>query len=312
MIPKVSVIVPVYNAEKYLHRCIDSILAQTFTDFELLLIDDGSKDSSGTICDEYAKKDSRIRVFHKPNGGVSSARNVGLDNAKGEWIAFADSDDWVEYDMLECMLEKANLEKAYIVIADYFEDYADKKIKVCHNFESLKPRYIISKLMQGDIIGSTWNKFFSRHLFIDNSIRFIDGIDYCEDLIVIIQILLNNPKITRLYYPIYHYDNSATLSITRNYSKKVFYDQLKATSFIEHLIGKEYVDETLDFTLHLIGMSIGYEIITKEEFKEYFNYSIFSILKSIKRTPIGRRNKIKILICKILGLKMGEKISKRF
>lgn len=93
--PKVSVIVPVYNVEKLLQRCIDSILAQTFTDFELLLIDDGSKDKSGEICDEYAAKDSRIRVFHKQNGGVSTARNIGIDKAQGEWIYFVDSDDIV-------------------------------------------------------------------------------------------------------------------------------------------------------------------------------------------------------------------------
>ncbi len=98
--PIISVIVPVYNAEKTLHRCVDSILAQTFTDFELLLINDGSKDHSGEICEEYAKKDSRVRVFHKENGGVSSARNVGIDNVLGQWIAFIDSDDWVEEDFL--------------------------------------------------------------------------------------------------------------------------------------------------------------------------------------------------------------------
>ena len=102
--PKISVIVPVYNAEKYLHRCIDSILSQTFTDFELLLINDGSKDSSGAICDEYAAKDNRVRVFHKENGGASSARNLGLDNAKGEWIAFVDSDDLLEVNMLNHLL----------------------------------------------------------------------------------------------------------------------------------------------------------------------------------------------------------------
>ena len=93
--PKISVIVPVYKAEKYICRCVDSILAQTFTDFELLLIDDGSPDNSGAICDEYAASDSRVKVFHKENGGVSSARNVGLDNACGEWITFVDADDWI-------------------------------------------------------------------------------------------------------------------------------------------------------------------------------------------------------------------------
>lgn len=101
---KISVIVPIYNVERYLPYCIDSILAQTFTDFELLLINDGSKDSSGKICDDYAKKDSRIRVFHKKNGGVSSARNVGLDNAQGEWVAFVDSDDTLDANFLHYSL----------------------------------------------------------------------------------------------------------------------------------------------------------------------------------------------------------------
>lgn len=101
MNPKISVIVPVYNVEKYLRRCIDSILSQTFSDFELLLIDDGSKDKSGDICDEYAAKDARIRVFHKDNGGVSSARNLGLVKANGEFIFFVDSDDYLDNTHLE-------------------------------------------------------------------------------------------------------------------------------------------------------------------------------------------------------------------
>ena len=101
MTPKISVIIPVYNTEKYLHRCIDSVLAQTYQDFELLLIDDGSKDSSGNICDEYAEKDSRVKVFHKENGGVSSARNVGLDHAQGDWVTFVDSDDYIEENFLK-------------------------------------------------------------------------------------------------------------------------------------------------------------------------------------------------------------------
>lgn len=103
--PKVSVIVPVYNVEKYIHRCIDSILSQTFTDWELILVDDGSPDSSGAICDEYAARDARIRVIHKENGGVSSARNVGIKQAAGEWITFVDSDDYLDEDSLLSMVE---------------------------------------------------------------------------------------------------------------------------------------------------------------------------------------------------------------
>lgn len=105
MNPLISVIVPVYNVEKYLRQCIDSILAQTYKNFELILVDDGSKDKSGEICDEYAKKDPRIRVYHKKNGGASSARNYGLDNAKGEYISFCDSDDYVEPSWLSIFID---------------------------------------------------------------------------------------------------------------------------------------------------------------------------------------------------------------
>ena len=101
--PTISVIVPVYNTEQYLHRCIDSVLAQTYKDFELLLIDDGSTDSSGAICDEYAAKDARVKVFHKENGGVSSARRIGVEQSHGEFIYFVDSDDAILPDTLEMM-----------------------------------------------------------------------------------------------------------------------------------------------------------------------------------------------------------------
>ena len=97
--PKVSVIVPIYKAESYLYKCIDSLLTQTLADIEILLIDDGSPDGSGMICDEYARKDSRVKVFHKSNGGVASARQCGLDHACGEYVIHADPDDWVESDI---------------------------------------------------------------------------------------------------------------------------------------------------------------------------------------------------------------------
>ena len=109
----ISVIIPVYNTEQYLRRCIDSVLAQTYKDFELLLIDDGSKDSSGAICDEYAAQDTRVRVFHKENGGVSSARNIGLDYAQGEWVTFVDADDYIEENFLKSF--EGNLDADLVV-----------------------------------------------------------------------------------------------------------------------------------------------------------------------------------------------------
>lgn len=114
----VSCIIPVYNTEKYLPRCIESVLAQTFVDWEMLLIDDGSTDASGSICDEYAAKDERIRVFHKENGGISSARNLGLNYAQGEWIFFVDSDDSLPKTSLESLLSRSS--DANIIAGGFF------------------------------------------------------------------------------------------------------------------------------------------------------------------------------------------------
>ena len=129
--PKISVIVPVYNTEKYLRRCIDSVLAQTYQDFELLLIDDGSKDSSGAICDEYAEKDTRVRVFHKENGGVSSARNLGLDNAKGEWVTFIDSDDYFLPKGLTVLYSTAMQRRTNVSVANFYVEKNKKRYGQC-------------------------------------------------------------------------------------------------------------------------------------------------------------------------------------
>ncbi|TVY05633.1 glycosyltransferase family 2 protein [Paenibacillus cremeus] len=128
--PKISVVIPVYNVEKYLQRCIDSILSQTFQEFEVILIDDGSKDSSGQICDEYAKKDKRIKVVHKENARVSAARNDGIKMAKGKYISFIDSDDWIEAAMYRDMFSKAEELSLDLIMCDFkkkSKDYEDKR-----------------------------------------------------------------------------------------------------------------------------------------------------------------------------------------
>lgn len=124
--PEISVIVPIYNVEPYLCRCVDSILNQTFRDIEVLLVDDGSPDGCGAICDEYAARDARVRVIHKKNGGLSSARNAGIDEAAGEWLAFVDSDDWMDLDMLEILHTAAIRHGAQIAECSYRRIYPDR------------------------------------------------------------------------------------------------------------------------------------------------------------------------------------------
>lgn len=171
----ISIIVPVYNAEQYLHRCIDSILAQSYTDFELLLIDDGSKDASGDICDEYAAKGTRVRVFHKENGGVSSARNLGLDNAQGEYITFCDADDYVSEDWLAAYSE-AIASNVDLAIQGYYafdgDNTVEKQLQP-HSGNSIEAkRQLVVDLFAQEIYYYLWVKLFRRDLLEAHHIRF--------------------------------------------------------------------------------------------------------------------------------------------
>lgn len=175
--PEISIIVPVYKVEKYLHRCVDSILAQTFTDFELLLIDDGSPDLSGAICDEYAAKDDRIRVFHKENGGVSSARNLGLDNAQGKYIMFCDSDDSVDPQWCEKLYEHVHGD--CLPICQFIvKDAADKTI----NHSNSKAGVFDAIDLPSIWIWTCWRAIYLSQIICDNNLRFNESISFSEDL----------------------------------------------------------------------------------------------------------------------------------
>ena len=178
--PKISVIVPIYNAEKFLHRCIDSILAQSFTDFELLLIDDGSNDNSGKICDDYAQKDNRIKVFHKKNGGVSSARNIGLENAIGEWIAFCDADDWYCSNTFNMAFSLFDKNKVDIIEIPYSRD---GKFHV-HKELLINGKKEIDKYYANNFRNELWGRFFSKRLICDK--RFMTSLKIGEDVVFFI------------------------------------------------------------------------------------------------------------------------------
>lgn len=191
----ISIIVPVYKAEPYIHRCIDSILAQSYTDFELLLIDDGSPDSCGTICDEYAVQDSRVRVFHKENGGVSSARNLGLDNARGEWIAFCDADDYVDFGWLtaygDVVTENMDLAIQGIFYIKDNGEIEPKKLVPSIGTTLEDKRCLVVELMSMGVYGYPVTKLFRRQIIEDNHIRFDVNSAFREDEQFFSQYLIN-------------------------------------------------------------------------------------------------------------------------
>ena len=226
--PKISVIVPVYKAEKYLNKCVDSLLAQTFTDFEVLLIDDGSPDCSGKICDEYARKDNRVKVFHNENGGVSSARQFGIDHAQGEYTIHADPDDWVEPNMLENLYRKAKEEDVDLVICDYYEHRGKRCDYIKQQLSSLDSRTVLKELFQ-QLHGSCWNKLVRRVCYDKYNIHFPEGLNYCEDLLTWIQMFQHDDiRIAYLPKAFYHYDRFVNVNSISIGNRKSMYDKIGA------------------------------------------------------------------------------------
>lgn len=208
-IPKVSIIIPVYNAEKYLQRCIKSLLSQTLTDFEAILINDGSKDNSGKICNEYAEKDKRFKTIHKKNGGVASARQCGLEHATGEYTIHVDPDDWIEKNMLEDMYNYAKANNADIVITDFITETikGTKYNRQCP--QSLAQKDVLKDLLMVRLHGSCWNKMLRSKIYKYHNIGFIHGINMCEDVLFWYQILQSQAlTITYINKAWYHYDKT--------------------------------------------------------------------------------------------------------
>lgn len=222
---KISVIVPVYNVEALLPRCIDSILDQTYKNLEVLLVDDGSRDGSGRICDEYARRDDRIRVFHKENGGQSSARNLALDAATGDYVTFVDSDDYLEKDAYRPMLELALSAQVKLVSAGRYDISArtgEKKIGLCpERQEVLSAEEMLGRMFTWDGCDSSpCDKLFHRSLFL--GIRFPSRSN-CEDVAILYKLVEAAGRTAMLNQPIYNYYHRPGSTSYSAVSERTFY-----------------------------------------------------------------------------------------
>lgn len=212
--PTVSVIVPAYKVEKYLNTCINSILTQTYADFELILIDDGSADNCGSICDEYLKTDERITVIHKTNSGVSSSRNIGIDYSSGEYICFFDSDDYLEKDFLEVMYNGIAGTNSDLVSCGYKEVYENGIIKTTYaeknNVVELTDREkrikAVFDVLQGSPTWCVWRRIYNLSIIKNNDILFCETSEnYAEDLTFYLEYLLNCKSVSFIDYLGYNY-----------------------------------------------------------------------------------------------------------
>ena len=288
--PVISVIVPVYNVEKYLRQCIDSILKQSFQNFELLLIDDGSPDESGKICDEYAAKDGRVRVFHKENGGVSSARNMGLDNAAGQWVAFVDSDDYVGEDYLANLFKYASDDTGlvinrFIVFRDsvsgdssmILPPPSEIRTYACSDYDTMLKEQNLDKNAY------SCSKLYRVSSVVEYGIRFLEKFSFCEDWCFAFS-YLNATASTVVFAPDadYYYRNregSLVHSVQAGSFRKAYSRYVKTREIATEFAGKyncNLKDFDVAMQLHFAIMASksvsDLKSITPEDWDFFFRY----------------------------------------
>lgn len=304
--PTISIIVPVYNVEKYLDRCIQSILNQTFKDFELILVDDGSTDNSGFICEKYKEMDNRIVVIHKENGGLSSARNTGLDIAIGKYIGFVDSDDYINENMYEILYNEAIKNNSDVVVSD-FEKVCENKehinykldkyeIENYNNIEALNQLFESKNV----IFIVAWNKLYKRQIF--NNLRYEEGKIY-EDEFIIHKILYESKITTFIDLKLYYYvqrENSITqskfsvknlMAIEAMEDRIQFFKKMKKIDLMQK-------SEVLYIGVFFRSYNKVKENLSeyKKEFKKYKKYFNRNIFNFLENPLFGYKAKIIFLI----------------
>lgn len=256
----ISVIVPVYKVEKYLSQCVDSILNQTYRNLELILVDDGSPDGCGKLCDAYAEKDGRVRVVHKKNGGLSDARNAGINAASGDYLSFIDGDDWIEPDTYAAMLAAAEKYSAALVCAGRYDEDEETGIRtvgLCpKREEQISSKEMVRRIFHWEAMDSSaCDKLYARHLF--EGIRFPLGM-VCEDVPTTYRVVLRAEKAVLLPKPVYHYRHRASSITTSAVSEKSFHFSRHAAMIYEDI--KRNVPELEPDARYLLVCALRYNV----------------------------------------------------
>ena len=292
---KLSVIVPVYNVEKYINKCIDSVItAVNNIDGEIILVDDGSNDGSGSICDKYGDQFSFIKVIHSANKGVSSARNLGIDCAQGEYLVFVDADDYVEPNIYETLLADIEGREVDLVIADYYINYpsCEKKYRNLKSASSLHGRSeIIKCFLSGSQIGNNiFDKIYKKNIVGD--LRFDKNVRIGEDLLFIYQYLKKVDNVSWERQPLYHYVFRDESAMNRVFTDK-FLDVLSVSDYILQDVSEHYSDcaEWAE-ALKIYNICKTIERFYKFHKPVEFKAKIHELRKQLKRYPIARATKI--------------------
>ena len=314
----ISIIIPVYNVEKYLNKCLNSVIEQTYKNIEVILIDDGSTDNSGKICDEYAKNDIRIKIIHQQNGGVSTARNNGLEHATGKYITFVDSDDYIEKEMIETMAKKIMKKNADIVICgvtdrdeenNIINQSLNKKENVFNNIEAIK------EMLDEKLFNCVcWAKLYKKELF--RNIKFNSKIRIAEDMDVLYRVFYKSNKIIQIPERLYNWTSRGD-SVTKGNDMSKWQDEIDVCENIIKFC-EENCNEIEDYAVKRyirINLTLAVKNLKEKGSNENFEYLRINLIKYNVRSNKVIDKKMKIRIYAIekihIIIKLAYKIKNR-
>jgi len=277
---KVSIVMPVYNVEKYLANCIQSVLNQTYTNFELIVVIDGSPDNSEAIARKFEKLDSRIKVHTKPNGGISDARNFGLNIAIGEYIFFLDSDDWIEHDLLKENIEIMVDKQLDFLVFGFYQDSVDEEEKLIKQVKHLPEDNIwlngeaihLSPYML-NILGYAWNKIYRKQYLNQNNISFINGISLFEDILFNAKVYQHSDRILFNKKAYVHYIQRPVETLTKQFHENSFdWVKLKHKALLEFIDTWSFINKKEILATNLIG-GLRYCVLNLFNFNNQFRFN---------------------------------------
>ncbi|CAI3342480.1 glycosyltransferase [Enterococcus cecorum] len=297
---KISIIVPVYNVEKYIKRCVDSLINQSYDNLEIILIDDGSLDNSSKICDEYSLIDKRIKVIHKENGGLSDARNAGLFSSSGDYILYVDSDDYIEKDA--CLRFVNNIEESIDIIAGAYREVNESKINLMKHTNLKEGKiysaknFVINSICKNEWYAPAWLNLYRREFLVNNNLYFKKGILF-EDMEILPKIFLSNPKVKYLDYPFYNYMIRSNSIMTSEHTEEKVVMSLSIFSSWYNLFNQI---EDKEYQRYLYGVLIRYYLANarKRNITGWKSQNL-NFLFSIKYS-LNLKDKIKVILFSLM------------
>lgn len=302
---KVSITVPVYKVEKDLARCIESLINQSLKDIEIILVDDGSPDRCGEICDKYASIDSRIKVIHKENGGLASARQAGLNAIKGEYYTVCDSDDWIEPNAYETLYNFAKETDADIVLSDYYNNYPDgKQTRSCDYTFTSQSQYIHDLMMHKASV-NTWCKLFKLSTIRELGIDYTQGINQGEDSLFLFKLLRTPLKICSINKAFYHYQRDIS---GNSYTNNITVGSVKQIEYIYNWRLNNYSDNSYHKANQVALINLSFAALRAKDInKEYYKSIIKRVhIRNIISNHIINAKSLLIIFTKIFGLRIGK------